>query len=162
MKTSGADAPAAIALNIVCLLPRPPCCGPCYRPKTSWRKLTSLPTLKVLSCRSSAFRCLHQTCGHCAGCCDQRFPLGGALSHTSTRCASPPSTTAVAPAAMVVVATPTIVAATSEVTTPNGTVATATTVAASLFAPVAFRQLLLRGSARRRDWAHRREPSAGP
>ena len=65
---SGPDAPSAIAIDASCLLPRPPRCGPCSRPKTSGRRLTSRPTLDVLSRRSSALLCLRQSCGHYPGC----------------------------------------------------------------------------------------------
>ena len=61
---------------------------------------------------------------------DEICPLGGALSHTSTRCVSPASTTAVIPAAVVVVATPTMFAATPTVAIPA-----VATVAGSLFPP---------------------------
>ena len=64
---------------------------------------------------------------------DQSCPLGGGLSHTSTRCASPTSSTAVTPAAVVVVATPTIFAA-----TPTSAIPAVATVAASLFSLVSF------------------------
>ena len=46
---------------------------------------------------------------------------------------------------MVVVATPTILAATSGDTIPTGAVPAATTVPATLFRPVSLRQLFLRG-----------------
>ena len=58
---------------------------------------------------SSALRRLRQSCGQLPRLLKQSFSLGGALSHTSTRCASPASTTAVT-LAVVVVVTPTIFA----------------------------------------------------
>ena len=76
---------------------------------------------------------LCQSCGQLPRLLDRNCPLGGALRHTSTRCA-------VTPAAAVVVATPTIFAATPTVAVPA-----VATVAASLFPPVKFRQLFLRG-----------------
>ena len=106
--------------------------------------------LNVLSRYSSALRCLCQRCGHLPRLLDQSFLLGGALSHTSTRCA-------VTPAAVVVVATPTIFAATPTVAVPA-----VATVAASLFPPVSFCQLLLRGSVKRQGRGPRRGLSAGP
>ena len=86
----------------------------------------------------------------------QSILLGGALSHT-TQCASPASTTSVTPAAVMVVATPTVFAATLTLA-----VHAIATVAASLFSQVAFRLLFLRGSARIRSRGHRRGPSEGP
>ena len=88
---------------------------------------------------------------------DQSCSLGGALSHTSIRCASPASTTAVTNAAAVVVATPTVFVATPTVSVPA-----VATVAASLFPPVAFPQLFLQDSAKRQGREPRRGPSAGP
>ena len=96
--------------------------------KTSGRRLTSRPTLNILSRRSSALRCLRQSCGQLPRLLNQRCPFIGAVSYTSTRCASPASTIAVTPAAVVVVATPTIFAATPTVAVPA-----VATVAASLF-----------------------------
>ena len=153
VKVSGADASPAMARDACCLLPRSPCRGPRSRPKTSGRRLTSRPTLNVLSRRSSALRCLVQSCGHCPCCCDQICLLSGALSHHQHpmrflrlhhRCH---------PAAVVVVATLTIFAATLTATVPA-----IATVAASPFSPVAFRQLFLRGSAERKGRGPRRGP----
>ena len=73
-----------------------------------------------------------------------KFLLGGTLSHTSTQCAFPGSITATTPAAVVLVATPTMFAA-----TPTVAVSAGATVAESLFPPVLFRQLFLRGSSKR-------------
>ena len=101
--------------------------------------------LNVLSRDFSALRCLRQSCGQLPRLLDQSCPLGGALSQTSTRCTSPPPTTAVTPAAVAVVATHTIFAA-----TPTVAVSAVATVAASLFPPVLFCQLFLRGSAKDR------------
>ena len=94
-----------MALDTFCLLPRPPRCGPCSRTKTSGRRLTSRPMLNVISRHSPALRYLRQSCGQLPRLLDQSCPLGGALRHTSTRCP-------VTPAPVVVVATPTIFAAT--------------------------------------------------
>ena len=99
---------------------------------------------------SSALRCLRQSCGQLPRLLDQISPLGGALRHTSTRCA-------VTPAAFVVVATPIIFAATPTVAVPAFA-----TVAALLFPPVLFCQLFLLGSAKRQGRAPRRGLSAGP
>ena len=82
---------------------------------------------------SYALRCLRHSCGQLPRLLDQRCPLGGAVSHTSTRCASAASTTGVTPAAVVVVATPTIFSATTTVAVPA-----VATFAASLFPLVAF------------------------
>ena len=146
-----------MALDTSCLLPQPPCCGPCSRSKTRGKRLTTRPTLNVLSRHFSALRCLRQSCGQLPRLLDQSCLLGGALSHTSTRCASPASTPAVTPAAVVVVATPTIFAATPAVAVPA-----VATVAASLFPPVSFCQLFLWGSAKRQDRGPCRGLSAGP
>ena len=116
-----------------------------------------LDRLNVFLRRSSAFRCLRQSCGQLPQLLDQSCLLGGALSLTSTRCASTASTMAVTPAAMVVVATPTTFAATPTVAVPA-----VATVAASLLPLIAFRPIFLRGSARRRGRGPRRGTSAGP
>ena len=144
LKSSDPDASPAMALDTSCPLPRPSRCGhPCSRTKTSGRRLTSRPTLNVLSRRSYAPRCLRQSCGQLPRLLDPRYPLGGAFSHTSTGCGSPTSTSAVPPAAVVVIATLTIFA-----TTPTVAVPVVATVAALLFPPVSFGQRFLRGSAK--------------
>ena len=84
-------------------------------------------------------------------------PLGGALSHTSTRYASPASTTAVTPVAVVVVATLIIFA-----TTPSVAVLAVRNVVTPLFLPVASRQLVRQSLARRRGRRPRCGPSVGP
>ena len=58
--------------------------------------------------RSTALRCLRQSCGQLPRLLDKGCHLIGALSHTSTRCASTATTPAVTPAVVVVVATPTV------------------------------------------------------
>ena len=75
--------------------------------------------------RSSGIGCLHQSGGQLPLLLDQSCSLGGALSYTRTRCASPASTTAVTPAVVVVVATPNIFA-----DTPTVAVSTVAAVAA--------------------------------
>ena len=108
-------------------------------------RATSCPTMNVLSRRTSVLHCLHQSCGQLSRFWDQSCPLNGALSHTSTRCASPSPTAVVTPAAVVVVATPTNIEA-----IPTLAVPAVVTVGASLFSPVAFCQLFVRGSTTRR------------
>ena len=98
--------------------------------KTSERRLTSGPTLNVLSRRFYALRCLRQSCGQLPPLLDQSVPFGGTFSHTSTRYASPASTTVVTPAVVVVVFTPTNFPATPVVAVP-----VVATVAASPFSP---------------------------
>ena len=58
--------------------------------------------------RLTALRCLRQSCGQLPRLLDQSCQPGGALSHTSTRCASAATTPAVTPAVVVVVATSTV------------------------------------------------------
>ena len=73
-------------------------------------------------------------------------PLEASRAATSTRRPSPAFTiVAVAPAAVVVVATPTIFAGTPGATTPTGSVPAVVASAVSLFPPLGFRQLFLRG-----------------
>ena len=151
VKATGPYAPSAMALDTSCLPPRPPRCVPCSRTKTSGRRLT---TLNVLSLYSSALR---QSCGQLPRLLGQRCLLSDVPSHASARCASPASTTVVPPAAEVVVATLTIFAATPTVAIPA-----VTTVAASLFPPASFGQLVLQGSAKRQGRGPRRGLSAGP
>ena len=137
VEAQGPNAPPAMALDTSCLLPRPPRCGSFSVTKTGGRRLTSRPTLNVLSRHSSALGRLRQGCGQLPRVVDQSFPLGGALSTPRTRFA-------VTPAAVVVVATPTILA-----NTPTFAVSAAATDAASLLPPVLFCQLFLLGSAKR-------------
>ena len=56
-----------------CLLRRSPRRGAPSRPKISGRRLSSRPTLNVLSCHSIALRCFPQSCGHGPGCCDHGY-----------------------------------------------------------------------------------------
>ena len=113
--------------------------------------------MNVLSCRSYALRCLRQSCGQLPPLLDQRVHLGGALSHTSARCASPASTIAVTPAVLAVVVTPTMFAAAPTVAVPA-----VATVAASLFPPLSFCQFFLRDSAKRQGRGPLLGLSAGP
>ena len=99
---------------------------------------------------SSALCCLRQSCSQPPRLLNQGCPLGGALRHTSNRCT-------VTPAAVVVVATPTIFAANPMVAVP-----TVATVAASLFPPVSLCQLFLQSSAKTQGRGPRRGLSAGP
>ena len=158
VKVSGPDASPAIARGTSCLLPRPPRRGPCSRPNTSGRRLTIRPTLNVLSRRPSALRCLRHSCGHCPGSCDQGCPLGGALCHHQHPTRLPHLHHHCHPRGGGSGRHPHRRFA----ATPTGAAPAVATVAASLFPPVSFRQLFLRGSARRRGRGPRRGPSTRP